>query len=374
MTAAKLIHVVRAIHNAALHYRTNHFSIFLRFLRLFFQERFSRTEIVGFGLADPRMPDSELAKYVSTRRLNTLRTQYNPRSYTCLTEDKSIFYPFCTASGISVPKLYAIFDPLVGWSSNGSVLSSRRDWERFFDEFLGGEFIVKPATGVHGRAVSLFRRTDKGFIDSFGKRYTTSELYDLMRLDTNYQRWVLQERLANHPDLVRLSDTRSLQTTRLVSFIGQRQTPVILFAAQKIIGGQSVTDNFHFGQSGNMVASVRLESGMLDAVVMGEPSGLGLTKVVRHPKTGVSFEGFQLPFWGKACELVTNAASKCWPIRTIGWDVALTPTGPVIVEGNMWWDPEHHNAHRQMNRFLHVHGKEEKRNVVWPALPGEPPR
>jgi hypothetical protein len=71
------------------------------------------------GLADPRMPESELAKYVSKRRLNTLQTQHNPRSYTCLTEDKSIFYPFCTASGIPVPKLYAIFDPLVGWSSNG---------------------------------------------------------------------------------------------------------------------------------------------------------------------------------------------------------------------------------------------------------------
>jgi hypothetical protein len=89
--------------------------------------------------------------------------------------------------------------------------------------------------------MNLFKKTEKGFIDFFGKRYTTSELYDLMRLDTNYQRFVLQERLVNHPDLVRLSDTWSLQITRFVSFIGQRQTPVILFAAQKIRPSSGLT-------------------------------------------------------------------------------------------------------------------------------------
>jgi hypothetical protein len=27
------------------------------------------------------------------------------------------------------------------------------------------------------------------------------------------------------------------------------------------------------------------------------------------------------------------------PLRAIGWDIAITPCGIKIVEGNIWWNP-----------------------------------
>jgi hypothetical protein len=35
--------------------------------------------------------------------------------------------------------------------------------------------------------------------------------------------------------------------------------------------------------------------------------------------------------------LVQRAAHRFRPVRVIGWDVALTEAGPVLVEGNSEW-------------------------------------
>jgi hypothetical protein len=38
------------------------------------------------------------------------------------------------------------------------------------------------------------------------------------------------------------------------------------------------------------------------------------------------------------------------PVRTIGWDIAITPNGPVILEANIWWGAP--NEHRRMYVIL----------------------
>jgi hypothetical protein len=43
--------------------------------------------------------------------------------------------------------------------------------------------------------------------------------------------------------------------------------------------------------------------------------------------------------------LVKDAAAKFFPIRTIGWDLAITPKGAVIVEGNSYYDPHSENKY-----------------------------
>jgi len=38
-------------------------------------------------------------------------------------------------------------------------------------------------------------------------------------------------------------------------------------------------------------------------------------------------------------ELVSVAASRFMPLRTVGWDVAVAEDGPRLIEGNAWYDP-----------------------------------
>ena len=42
---------------------------------------------------------------------------------------------------------------------------------------------------------------------------------------------------------------------------------------------------------------------------------------------------------GFECSVNERAARAFAPLRTIGWDVAITPDGPSLIEGNVTWDP-----------------------------------
>jgi len=43
--------------------------------------------------------------------------------------------------------------------------------------------------------------------------------------------------------------------------------------------------------------------------------------------------------WEEVLDLARSSARAFAPVRTVGWDVAVTPSGPVLVEGNFWYDP-----------------------------------
>jgi hypothetical protein len=64
----------------------------------------------------------------------------------------------------------------------------------------------------------------------------------------------------------------------------------------------------------------------------------GSQRVEVHPDTGTRFSGLQMPFWKEVLDLCTRAARVTPNLRSVGWDIALTPEGPVIVEGNPDWD------------------------------------
>lgn len=346
-----LVRGARVIIRATSFYRANPVRILLRVISLYREKGFEPEEAARLGLLDPKLSEKELSRYVSKKRLEELQQSANPKTWTSLTEDKSIFYVYCKSLGIPIPKLYAIFfQRSAGWSCNGFGPKCREDWIRFFNMELPSQFVLKPARGVYGIGVKIFGRSGEGFIDAFGTPHKAEDIYEAMLSDRQYNTFVIQERLTSHPELVRLSDTPYLQTLRIVTFVGRDGECRILDAQFKVIVGQNVNDNISDGRTGNLFATVCLDDGALDQVHLFTPKGFGGTIVSTHPKTGVSFEGFRLPLWDEACRLAEDAAGKFLPIRTVGWDVAVTPNGPVIVEGNSYWDP--HNVTGNMKHIV----------------------
>jgi len=48
---------------------------------------------------------------------------------------------------------------------------------------------------------------------------------------------------------------------------------------------------------------------------------------------------FKVPKWEQCIALVLEAQQAFSPLRTIGWDVAVTDDGVFLIEGNVFWDP-----------------------------------
>ena len=55
-----------------------------------------------------------------------------------------------------------------------------------------------------------------------------------------------------------------------------------------------------------------------------------------HPLTKTKIEGFQIPCFDEAKQMVVEACKLSKNIRYIGWDVAITKNGPILVEGNQF--------------------------------------
>jgi hypothetical protein len=60
--------------------------------------------------------------------------------------------------------------------------------------------------------------------------------------------------------------------------------------------------------------------------------------VERHPDTGAVIRGLEVPFWQEAVALACKAHSQAFTrFAFLGWDLALTADGPVILETNSGW-------------------------------------
>src|SRR3546814_3569039 len=57
-----------------------------------------------------------------------------------------------------------------------------------------------------------------------------------------------------------------------------------------------------------------------------------------HPLTGTRMTGMALPDWDQVRDLVQAAARVFAVQKSLGWDVALTDSGPLLLEGNWHYD------------------------------------
>lgn len=121
----------------------------------------------------------------------------------------------------------------------------------------------------------------------------------------------------------------SVNTIRLLSYITEKGDIEIVGSFIRFGVGDSVVDN---ASSGGIFVGVNIEDGTLKKKghYFIEHGG---AEILKHPRSGFVFKGFKIPFYEEAKEEVRSAL-KIIPDRFIGWDVAITPNGPVIIETN----------------------------------------
>lgn len=220
-----------------------------------------------------------------------------------------------------------------------------------FKGFLGRSFMVVPgatsgqlAEFIQGKE-KLFAKPDEGESGKGIQLINVADFSDarelLSYLKTN-NFGVVEERLEQHPDLKRLYP-HSANTLRIVTLLTgdpkDYQAQVVYTVIKTGCGGKFV-DNL---ESGGLFCPIDPETG----TICGPGHTSDLRVLDRHPDTGVELEGFHVPYVKEAIELCKRAALVEPRMRYLGWDVCITPEGPVIIEGNnypgydFWQQPEH---------------------------------
>lgn len=117
----------------------------------------------------------------------------------------------------------------------------------------------------------------------------------------------------------------SVNTLRIVSAYKNGKT-TILFRAIRIGNGKNVVDNFNHGG----MYSVVNEKGIIEKPAI-DKNGVIYTE---HPVTKTEIVGFQIPYFKEAIAMVKEAAKVVPEVGLVGFDIAITEKGPVMIEGN----------------------------------------
>lgn len=179
------------------------------------------------------------------------------------------------------------------------------------------DIFAKPAFGLQGNACILFRQAEPVNRSPDGA----------FRLLRRYP-YVFQPRIEQHPDLDAVNSS-SVNTIRINVFYDRNRKRRVLTPFAKFGSGGAIVDN---AGTGGIILALDAESGCASGAAFRFLKEGGAT-YNQHPDTHYPFDEFEAPHFAEACSVALRA-SELFPHRFIGWDIAITRDGPVIVEGN----------------------------------------
>jgi hypothetical protein len=206
--------------------------------------------------------------------------------------------------------------------------------ERFVLSLPPADLFSKPSNLQGGKGAERWTLTgsNEWVSSSSGARCSETALFDhLAEQSLQLGRPILlQRRLSNHRALAQLVPN-ALCTVRMVTTRALESPAQLVIAAYRMPIGDAVADNF---DGGGIAAPVDLTTGRLGCAMRKYPLVAGPYEV--HPTSGARIEGLELPFWSEAVSLVARAHDAATPglLPVLGWDVALTDEGPLLLEGN----------------------------------------
>lgn len=174
-------------------------------------------------------------------------------------------------------------------------------------------FILKPLSGHSGKGIEIIHKKDFKNINE-------------MFLYTLKSKPYVGEELIKQSNEIGKFHPNSVNTIRVVSF-QYNECVSILWAFIRMGQGNSTVDNM--GSDG-LGALIDFRTG----IIISDAIDWKGENVSYHPDSKIKFKGFQVPHWNELIGMVTELASEIPEMHCIGWDLALTDEGWVLVEGN----------------------------------------
>ena len=269
---------------------------------------------------------------VGWRASTAIDTRLNHAYWRATANDKVLNYALLQQYGFAIPQTIATFSTKKRRIGAEVSLTNREALEDFLTKSMAFPVFIKPIHGSYGRGTFLLESYDalrKSFVDVHGKHVALADLLNEC-LRPQYSGMLFQRPLQPHDD-VKLWTGNTTSCVRVIVAV-TAQGPKVHMTFWKIARAHNITDNFHMGSTGNLLAALDKHSGRIERVVTGLwPGGKNVT---HHPDTQHELCGKTLPDWDRAMAMCLSAAT-CFPgLRLQHWDVAFCREGPVVMELN----------------------------------------
>lgn len=197
-----------------------------------------------------------------------------------------------------------------------------------------GRIFVKLVAGAHGTdAFSASRKSENEWIVGAANVSVEGMYSHMLEKLGSRSGWLVQPAISPHRGLQRIMPG-GLGTVRVITY--EKSDNIFLFAPiLRLPSNGNDTDNFAEGLTGNIVAPIDLSEGRVGAGITSTSSTWPkMQRFTHHPDTTASIEGTRVPYWKELVELVTSGHRSIEGVKTLGWDIAVTYEGPIIIETN----------------------------------------
>jgi hypothetical protein len=263
--------------------------------------------LYGFDIVGLRNQEEYIDFYSFMTSRNRVNRLGQVISYNILLRDKLLFYKHMKSNDLPVADVFAVI-------TNG-VLSDLSlnpvPWETIIHE---QDYFIKV---IDGQCAS--------FVKHIG-RFSDLERWKPLILGGG-QSYILQRRIIQD-DRMGVINPNALNTLRIVT-VNKDGNPYVLSSVLRV--GTSKTENVDNWSAGGLAIGIK-ENGFLKKYGFYNPA-YGI-KAEAHPDTKIVFSEFRIPMYKEALELACKAHRCFCGIRAIGWDIAISDSGLVFVEGN----------------------------------------
>lgn len=256
----------------------------------------------------------------------------NPFKYYILARNKFLAHLVLEQANIPTPELYCYYSPENGMAVEGRTGFDVLSVKRILEGKHVTECVVKATEGSHGDNVFAVNRIkyedeDALFDLSDGTQKRLSSLLGYSPL--------LFEQKVRQTQQLSCFNSSSVNTIRFMTTLMPTGEAKAIATFIKIGRSGAFVDNA--GGGGNVDAGINVATGEIYGAI--EFNGFRKTRPIDcHPDTKSQLNGVVIEHWNEISDQLCYYQQQVPFLKAIGWDVAITDDGPVIIEINDFWD------------------------------------
>ena len=306
---------------AADHYQRGFMNTLIRVIWLRMRHQLMLSEIEQYDLLSRNLGAMAPTLRLANRKVSAWQRRINPEQLGNRVDLKPRFYSLCSEAGLRVPETYHTGKP------NENLLLN-----------LPERFLVKPVLGGGGFGVSAYTRDVDAFRGTDGMTFSAAALCRHLSTTTEDRDLIFQEWIRPAPELEGLTDLALPTVRTLVLSPRAPGGSRILVTMLRVPASGRIIDNISYGEAGQQWVQLDTDTGQALAAYCTQMSGFGFQPLSHvGPSNSVSVEGLRITGWSSIQTMAYNLAALFPEMGCLGFDIGLSETGPVAIEGNTQW-------------------------------------